>query len=586
MDYKEIRNSIRERIPKEFPNGKKILNEGKEIGKKIKIEKTKFMIENNISSEREYKEKMIKEKKIMFHAQTGLDNSEKATECMEYLYTELNKRGARLDRFGICLDRRMGLPYEMRNRVPKETGLNLSNDPKEWKLIGQIAPIQPHFGDHMIGSPASIENTMNALSAGATTIGNLSQYFTFEYPLWKDELSRAINTVKAFGIMSSLREKGAMIHSNIDDGFGSQFTDRCSIIGWAMLEYYITEELVGAKLSHCFGNLVSSPKMRMAMILALDEIHKGESVGSMVNANTISVTEDFDRNFASIGAYCLADIVIQMKNPTGHAISSLPVTEAMRIPSPEEIVQTQVFVNQLKKEAEEIYELINFRDVHLLSNVLIKRGCVFFERILDQLSYIIDITDPLQLILSLKNIGALNLEKFFSGKKESKNMTSKKKPYIPTNMFKRMDEIIQETKKQVNISNEKRKIIRNKKILVASTDVHEFGKYVIKEVLEDIGINVIDIGNAVDPDVIIENAQKEKVDYISISTHNGFALSYAKNLLVYTKQYKLNIPIFMGGKLNEDMGEGLPVDVTDELKQLGIITCDSINDLIIIILKE
>lgn len=586
MNYKEIRNSIREMIPKEFPNGKKILNEGKEIGKKIKIGKTKFMIENSVASEREYKEKMIKEKKIMFHAQTGLENLDKAIECMEYLYAELNKRGARLDRFGVCLDRRMGLPYEMRNKVPKETGLNLSNDLKEWKLVGQIVPIQPHFGDHMIGSPASIENTINALSAGVTTIGNFSQYFTFEYPLWKNDLDRAINTIKACSIMSSLKEKGVMIHSNIDDGFGSQFTDRCSIIGWAMLEYYVLEELVNAKLSHCFGNLVTSPKMRMAMVLALDEIHKGKSIGSMVNANTISVTEDFDRNFASIGAYCLADIAIQMKNPTGHAISSLPVTEAMRIPSSKEIVQTQVFANQLKKEVEKIYELIDFRKAYLINKIFVKRGRVFFERILDQLSYIIDITDPLQLILSLKNIGALNLEKFFSENRESKNMISKKKPYIPTSMFNRMDKIIQETKKQINISNEERKIVKDRKMLIVSTDIHEFGKFIVKKVLEDIGINVIDMGNAVDPDVIIENAQKGKVDYISISTHNGGALSYVKSLLVYAKQYKLNIPIFIGGKLNEDMGEGLPVDVTDEIKQLGIITCDSINDLISMIIKK
>ncbi len=39
------------------------------------------------------------------------------------------------------------------------------------------APIQAHMGDFIIGFPASTENTVFALQAGVTTIGNLSQFF-------------------------------------------------------------------------------------------------------------------------------------------------------------------------------------------------------------------------------------------------------------------------------------------------------------------------------------------------------------------------------------------------------------------------
>ena len=34
----------------------------------------------------------------------------------------------------------------------------------------------------MIGTPAGLENTVRALGAGITTIGNLGQHFAFEPP--------------------------------------------------------------------------------------------------------------------------------------------------------------------------------------------------------------------------------------------------------------------------------------------------------------------------------------------------------------------------------------------------------------------
>ena len=61
----------------------------------------------------------------------------------------LKERKGKIDRFGVCLDRSMGYPSHMREKVGKGTGLVLRNR-EEWLEVGQVVPVQPHFGDHML----------------------------------------------------------------------------------------------------------------------------------------------------------------------------------------------------------------------------------------------------------------------------------------------------------------------------------------------------------------------------------------------------------------------------------------------------
>jgi hypothetical protein len=59
-----------------------------------------------------------------------------------------------------------------------------------------MAPVAPHFGDFAISTRAAFANTIAALLAGSTSIGNLGQYFAFRQPHWDDD---------AFTIADSLR---------------------------------------------------------------------------------------------------------------------------------------------------------------------------------------------------------------------------------------------------------------------------------------------------------------------------------------------------------------------------------------------
>ena len=93
----------------------------------------------------------------------------------------------------------------------------------------------------------------------------------------------------------------------------------------------------------------------------------------------------------------------------------------------------------------------------------------------------------------------------------------------------------------------------------------------------------MDAGVSIDPDVLAETARGKKVDFIALSTYNGVALDYLKRLQNEMSRHKPNIPVFIGGKLNqvpEDSKDSLPVDVSHELRAAGAIVCYEVKDML------
>jgi len=91
----------------------------------------------------------------------GLTDWPATATAVRFVHDELAERGHAIERFGLCLDRAMGLPPEQRVLARRETGPRLADD--EWAHVAAL-PVQPHLGDHMIGTPASVENAHVALS--------------------------------------------------------------------------------------------------------------------------------------------------------------------------------------------------------------------------------------------------------------------------------------------------------------------------------------------------------------------------------------------------------------------------------------
>ncbi len=75
-------------------------------------------------------------------------------------------------------------------------------------------------------------------------------------------------------------------------------------------------------------------------------------------------------------------------------------------------------------------------------------------------------------------------------------------------------------------------------------------------------------------------AKDKAIDVIALSTYNGVALRYSKTLLQKLSEADLAIPVLIGGRLNE-IPEGsntsLPVDVSAELVELGVLVCPDLE---------
>jgi methylmalonyl-CoA mutase cobalamin-binding subunit len=578
MKLSQIHQKIKTIIDVNLPSGTPIRDEGRWIASTIKIGRTAFMDEMGVDSELAYKKQCIKDGKIMFHAHIGLNSWEATAEALTYLNNAIRSCDNVVDRAGICLDRRMGLPAKHRDKIPAETGPMLESE-HDWRTVGRIVPIQPHMGDFMIGFPASVLNTINALKAGVTTIGNLSQFFSHEAPMWQDTVYTTVETVKAISIMGALRDQGTLMHSYLEDGYGALFSDCATTAGWAYLEKYIVEDLLGAKLAHCIGGLTTDPIKRSGWVFALNEIHKRRCIGSMVYGDTLSFKTNFDINRGLVGEYLMWDIMAQLQCPTGHAVQPLPVTEALRVPSAEEIADAQIFGRRVEETARRLKPHMDFSDAYAFSDKIVAAGKVVFNNALAGLIEAgLNIEDPIQLLYVLKKLGPAQFEEMFGAGRLNPVYARGREPVIPTDVFELSKGYVEKYRKMFTNPRSKR-LLHDRRILIASTDVHEHGIMVIHQLLAEAGAEMINLGAEINPGQIVEAARDKNIEAILISTHNGMALDYARRLKKELALEGINIPVVMGGILNQKVeDQALPVDVTNNIKELDFLPCPRLEN--------
>jgi len=224
--------------------------------------------------------------------------------------------------------------------------------------------------------------------------------------------------------------------------------------------------------------------------------------------------------------------------------------------------------------------ILYIRGVERIKERMVEGGKLFYDRVIRGLTEIgIDTADPIELSLALRKIGARKMEELFGVGEKDGTIPGGRRPVITTEIFHHTLAVAEKTKEDIAEKNLRRKA-GGKRVLLLSTDVHEYAKIVIGIALEEAGVEVVDIGHSIDPDQAVKALQKTRVDGICISTHNGMALTYAKNMLEELRRNNLEVPVFMGGRLNELSGETLPRDVTADLKKLKIIPCHDIFDIL------
>lgn len=577
MTQTEFCRKIKHLLNETLPKGSDVIASGRALACGVTIGKTEFLKKHGVSSELEYKRRCIAERRITYHAHIGLNTWSETVDGLRDLYAYSAGKDFTLDRFGVALDRRMGLPEKMRASAPKETGPMISTT-DEWMQLGNTVPVQPHMGDFIIGFPASVENTLNSLSAGVTTIGNLSQFFCHEAPTWNDPVFTLQETVKALSIMGSLREQGTLVHSYLDDGMGALFLDYTTVAGWAYMEKYIVEDLLGGKLGHCVGGLITDPLKRMAWVFALDIIHNHDCVGTMFYGDTLSFSLNFDTNTALVGEYLLWDILAQLECPTGHAVHPVPVTEAMRVPTVDEICRIQDFGHAVEKTARCMLPYFNFSPARDMGKLIADKGREVFNNAMKSLNEAgVDVKDPVRMLYLLKNMGAPLFEEMFGVGGENATFPRGRIPIVPTDIFEQSNVQLE---RHYTAFKQDGDIYSGRRILMASGDVHIHALYIIERLLSRCGAGVINIGAEKNPSDIAKEALLSNASVVMISIHNGQALEYAHSLFEEINELGMSLEIIMGGVLNQKTDKvSYPIDVSEDLEKLGIRTSFCIEDL-------
>ena len=555
-----------------------LLGAGRALAETWRVGPSEFLKAVGEPSEAAYKRAQAAAGRIMRHAQIGYRDPEKNRRAYGEIYGRCESAGARIDRYGLCLDWSMGYPRARREEGVRGTGMILEG-PEDFARLSAAAPVAPHFGDFVLGFPAAVENTQGALAAGSTAIGNLGQYFTFRLPGWHDDVAATGATVTALGLIAA-QPVEILVHSNLDDGFAAVMTDLSCALGAALLERYIIDELIGARVAHCFGHHFSDPMTRLAFQIALQRANP--TPGTMIYGNTVSYRGDATANYASLASYLLVDILGQRLNPSGHAVNPVPVTENRRIPDIDEVVEAQLFADRLIAHGPGHLALIDPERAEALAERLLAGAATFKERVLAGLAEGgFAVGDAAELLLALRRIGGKRLEELFGPGAPDAEAPRGRKPLVPAGMLAELEDLAEERLAAMNEGDRAKVAAAGLCAVVATTDVHEHGKLLVEQVLQGLGVNLSDGGVSIDPDDLARAAKDAEADIIAISTYNGVALSFMEDLKAELARLDLDLPVLIGGRLNQippGSNTSLPVEVTDELSALGAVVCREVED--------
>ncbi len=568
-------------LPPDLPDGREAVAEGREMAKGVERARSTFCEEKGVGSEREWRERAREQGTPCTCMNIGLATWADTREALGEIYEDALSRGVRPpDRFNLIAERRMGLPKDKRADAAQETGPVMMTEQDWWELAHTV-PIEPEAADNSIGGPGSVENALDALRAGVTSIGVLSQY-SWRWPYYDDDVNQTVVTLRAAGLLAAFKDEGVVFDSYLEDGYPGVFHDYANYVGWAMVERYISEELIGAAYSPSWGGLTQNPVIKSAVTLALEAVNPDRVPFLYTQGDTIGNTPDFDANMAVLNTDLLFTKMVDMRYRLGSASIAVPVTETERIPTWQEVATVQTVSRRLEDYLPMVEPVIDWGKIEAMRDELVRGGRAFYEAAIKGLDAAgIDVRDPAQLLLVLKRLGSTRCEELFGAGDPDPEFPRGRRPVLETDLVRstmeERDRLLVELR-----GRREEEAIRGMKVLVTSTDVHEFAEFLLSSTLTAVGSEVIDFGINRDPEDIVKAVIETDADAVVITTHNGVARSFGRLLMSELERAGAgSVPVFMGGVLNEDVdGSHIPVDVSADLNATGIGTPGTIDRLI------
>jgi hypothetical protein len=256
----------------------------------------------------------------------------------------------------------------------------------------------------------------------------------------------------------------------------------------------------------------------------------------------------------------------------------------MRIPEIEEIVAAHRFANRLIQRADGYRPMLDLAPVDTIADRLVEGGRAFRDRTLAGLAEAgVDTRNPFELLLALRRIGARQLEERFGPGEYRDTARHRRVPLVRATTVAAVE--AQGGGVVASLAPEDLELLRGAglRACVTCTDVHEYGKILIETVLAMAGVEVHDAGVSADPDRVASEARACGAHFIAVSTYNGVALRYMRQLGEELARAGLAMPVYIGGKLNQipdDSPDSLPVDVSADLGRLGATVCPRAEDIL------
>jgi methylmalonyl-CoA mutase cobalamin-binding subunit len=569
-----------ELLPRDLPQGASLIEKGRALARTLGVGTTRYQQRHRVRSERYYKERCRSQRTITYYINLGLKTWPETRDALRWIQDECRRRKLRVDRVSLTADRRMGLLPDAREAAIEETGIMFWTE-ADWAGVGREIEVQGILNDHTVGSPASVVNAAAAVEAGISYIGNLSQQ-SYGYPNWSDDVEQMANTVVAMGMLAAKKDEGVVLDSYIDDGYCASFHDAATSLGWCLFHHYVARDLVGVAHSPSYGSTFSDPLLKAAFGLALDAVNVERIPPSLVHGDTNSLRpeDSFDRSAATVANDVFFTVARELTFPTGAAVHATPLSEPVRIPTPEDIVQSLEIGNEAERRAREALRLIDWRPAQELAKRIKTGGELVFRRLLDGLaSFGADTRDPLQLLVATRRLGAARIEELYGVGEPDSTFPRGFVPIAETDTFRRL--VRQRGDVLAGLSGDGvRPDLRGVKVVAASGDVHEYGLYVLVSVLRELGATVVDLGTSVDPDLVIQAAAETAADAVAFSTYNGMALSIGRELQTGLHGRGLRAQLFIGGRLTEDLNGIKNVDVSPDLEALGAVPCTRVEEMV------
>ena len=405
--------------------------------------------------------------------------------------------------------------------------------PEDWAGIATEIEVQGIINHHAVGSPASVVNACAAIEAGVSYVGNLSQQ-AYGHPADLD-VKQMANTVIAIAAIAAERDAGFGSTRTSTTGSCASFHDAATSLGWCLLH--------GAwprSSSVPPTRRATAPRspIRRSRRPSVSRSTRSTSPASRPPWSTATPIPSIPpTRWTAMPPTSRATSSSPSRtnaHPPGAAVHATPVTEPIRIPTAEDIVQSLELGNEAERRAREALPLISDRrPVHALRDRILDGGRHVYASMLAGLAALgVDVDYLMQLLIATKRLGASRIEELWGAGEPDSDFPRGFRPVAQTDTLARLPPSRVSRRcwraswgclrRRPPRPHRRGGVLGHPRVRAPRGGLRA---------REPGGCEIVDLGTSVDNEIIAAAAAETAADAVALSTYNGAALRVVEDLV-------------------------------------------------------